>query len=316
MRNPTVSIQTGIEQAIYNSVQIKKVHKSFKEFQNSLQMVVKEQMEEVQSPSAMLMDAMKIQEAIREEMRHQASEANRIKSGLILAAQATEEALQVPTFDIPSYECEIDTDLNSSNVWEMMPDERPKNENPLIRDRIKIFKNDLLAIMQANDVNIRSNLPHVEEFIFQIFDQPEELSTFAAVRKNNVKSVECQTEFSLYEPGYGIDIITKFEAQMKQIGKLLGQQKIVLEGAMEQWLKIEEEREMCKKAKAVQESFTTSILNQLHYYQRRSEDVLRKQMFSQRMVENLINDLLDLAKLENSSFVLDKSYFNLAEIIN
>ena len=34
------------------------------------------------------------------------------------------------------------------------------------------------------------------------------------------------------------------------------------------------------------------------------------------MVENLINDLLDLAKLENSSFVLDKSYFNLADIIN
>ena len=33
------------------------------------------------------------------------------------------------------------------------------------------------------------------------------------------------------------------------------------------------------------------------------------------MVENLINDLLDLAKLENSSFVLDNSYFNLTEII-
>lgn len=67
--------------------------------------------------------------------------------------------------------------------------------------------------------------------------------------------------------------------------------------------------------RTIHETYISSILNQLHYYQRRSEDILNKQMFSQRMVENLINDLLDLAKLENSSFVLDKSYFNLTEII-
>jgi len=33
------------------------------------------------------------------------------------------------------------------------------------------------------------------------------------------------------------------------------------------------------------------------------------------MTENLINDLLDLAKLENSSFRLDKEYFDLASTI-
>lgn len=40
MRNPTVSIKTGIEQVIYNSGQIKKLHKSFKEFQGMVKQVV------------------------------------------------------------------------------------------------------------------------------------------------------------------------------------------------------------------------------------------------------------------------------------
>ncbi len=34
------------------------------------------------------------------------------------------------------------------------------------------------------------------------------------------------------------------------------------------------------------------------------------------MVENLINDLLDLAKLENNSFQLTYEYFNLCSIID
>lgn len=38
-------------------------------------------------------------------------------------------------------------------------------------------------------------------------------------------------------------------------------------------------------------------------------------MFSSTMLLNLINDLLDLAKIENSSFNLNTSYFNLFEII-
>lgn len=33
------------------------------------------------------------------------------------------------------------------------------------------------------------------------------------------------------------------------------------------------------------------------------------------MCSNLINDLLDLAKLENNSFQIHKEYFNLAETI-
>lgn len=33
------------------------------------------------------------------------------------------------------------------------------------------------------------------------------------------------------------------------------------------------------------------------------------------MVENLINDLLDLAKLENQSFTIDQKYFSLTDTI-
>ena len=34
------------------------------------------------------------------------------------------------------------------------------------------------------------------------------------------------------------------------------------------------------------------------------------------MIENLINDLIDLAKIENNKFSLNQEYFNLSETIN
>ena len=38
-------------------------------------------------------------------------------------------------------------------------------------------------------------------------------------------------------------------------------------------------------------------------------------MFSQKMMENLINDLLDLAKIENNSFNISSEYFDLGALI-
>jgi len=44
-------------------------------------------------------------------------------------------------------------------------------------------------------------------------------------------------------------------------------------------------------------------------------DMLNRQIFGQRMLENLVNDLLDLAKLENNAFTLNPEYFNLSQTI-
>ena len=43
--------------------------------------------------------------------------------------------------------------------------------------------------------------------------------------------------------------------------------------------------------------------------------MIKKQVSSQRMVETLINDLLDLAKFENEKFVFHEEYFSLNETL-
>ena len=42
---------------------------------------------------------------------------------------------------------------------------------------------------------------------------------------------------------------------------------------------------------------------------------LQNAQFSSRMLTNLINDLLDLAKFETSTFKFNESYFNLIELV-
>lgn len=47
-----------------------------------------------------------------------------------------------------------------------------------------------------------------------------------------------------------------------------------------------------------------------------AQKVLSQQIFSMQMTETLINDLLDLAKLENEKFQLNTSYFSLIDTIH
>lgn len=44
--------------------------------------------------------------------------------------------------------------------------------------------------------------------------------------------------------------------------------------------------------------------------------IVKMQAFSQKMVENLINDLMDLAKMDNNQFQINSQYFNLTHCIN
>jgi K+-sensing histidine kinase KdpD len=47
-----------------------------------------------------------------------------------------------------------------------------------------------------------------------------------------------------------------------------------------------------------------------------SQDILNKQIFAVKMTENLINDLLDLGKMQNNAFNLSEDYFSLSETIH
>jgi signal transduction histidine kinase len=44
-------------------------------------------------------------------------------------------------------------------------------------------------------------------------------------------------------------------------------------------------------------------------------NLLEKQEYSSKIIENLINDLLDLAKIENGKFRLYEEFFNLPNTI-
>ena len=45
------------------------------------------------------------------------------------------------------------------------------------------------------------------------------------------------------------------------------------------------------------------------------EDVLQGQVFGEHMMENLINDLLDIAKMENNTFTFVSDYFSLSQLL-
>ena len=66
---------------------------------------------------------------------------------------------------------------------------------------------------------------------------------------------------------------------------------------------------------AIQDSFYNRLVVDLKSSSADIDKMLKKQIFSHQMMENLINDLLDLAKLENNSFKFSESYFNLTQTI-
>ena len=69
------------------------------------------------------------------------------------------------------------------------------------------------------------------------------------------------------------------------------------------------------KLLAVKENFNAEAFQITKQSAVESQKILSNQIYSQTMMHNLINDLLDLAKLENNSFSFSQEYFNLGSTI-
>ena len=58
-----------------------------------------------------------------------------------------------------------------------------------------------------------------------------------------------------------------------------------------------------------------NVYNKILVINSKIEQILRRSSQKSKMVTNLICDLLDLAKFENSVFTINEDYFNLFEVI-
>lgn len=70
----------------------------------------------------------------------------------------------------------------------------------------------------------------------------------------------------------------------------------------------------------IQESETTieyydETFKRVQYINESTEKLLKNQIFSHKMMETLINDLLDLAKIEANSFNISSEYFDMGALI-
>ena len=80
-------------------------------------------------------------------------------------------------------------------------------------------------------------------------------------------------------------------------------------------LDLDRQKEIIDRQVLTQIRYSQDIFSKIIIKVDEADKILRRQVFSQQMCENLINDLLDLAKLEKSSFKFDNDYFSLPGII-
>lgn len=78
---------------------------------------------------------------------------------------------------------------------------------------------------------------------------------------------------------------------------------------------LEKQQACITKVHDIQSQFNSLFHQIMKLLETECKDTLTGQIYSEHTVENLINDLLDLAKMENNSFTFTQEYFNLSQLI-
>lgn len=142
-------------------------------------------------------------------------------------------------------------------------------------------------------------------------DSKQDLTTFV----NKLLKMEIEPKVKVDEVGTQTDLKQGLFSDLDNLVKVSGAITNQLATIHSQSFELSQRQQMLiRNATAVIDFFELSktsvkkITTQLM-------KMLEQQTFSQKMQENLINDLMDLAKLENSKFKIQREYFSLPKMM-
>ena len=112
-----------------------------------------------------------------------------------------------------------------------------------------------------------------------------------------------------------LSCFAKLEALKQNLGDLISKLSSVLDEASQQIsIMMQCEQTFQRQLQAMIE-FSSTTMQDIKTNTDGVQEMLQQQVFAQQMMENLISDLLDLAKMKNNKFELHASYFNLVATI-
>lgn len=152
---------------------------------------------------------------------------------------------------------------------------------------------------KINNIDTETLVPTFVQSLFHPYEN---------VRNTNAVDSSTQTDdWPIPEESEHILLLNSLSESIERQDQILNQLKIKIQTLLP--------AEKKQKARALRKEYLDSTLKQVAHYARESDRILQKQFFAESMMENLINDLLDLAKLEKSCFTLSQEYFNLGKIV-
>lgn len=113
-----------------------------------------------------------------------------------------------------------------------------------------------------------------------------------------IQSKDAQTQVFCYKSDPNKEKVSELSDHIKYLEKVLSQKTMQLDNCKQNLIDI---TQLCKDQEAI-------LLE--------TENYLENISHQSSMLLTLINDLLDLAKLETMNFKFNEDYFNLSEVIN